>query len=92
MTALKNGLHQHTPSLAVIEPRGLSVRSIAYQRWDVDEAIAERIQRQVLLTESVDAGWRLACHDAAGQPLSEARSSSKSMRFSRNGGRRTQQP
>ncbi|MGO2704531.1 MAG: RHS repeat-associated core domain-containing protein [Pseudomonas helleri] len=77
------------------------VRSIAHHRQEVEEPIAERVQRQVfnanghlcqqwdprlfelsdlanqsmryslsgqaLLTTSVDAGWRLACHDAAGQ-------------------------
>ena len=101
MTALKIGLHQNTPSLLVTDPRGLVVRSIAYHRQEVEEPIAERVQRQafnakghlcqqwdprlfemsdlanqstryslsgqVLLTTSVDAGWRLACHDAAGQ-------------------------
>ena len=101
MTALKIGLHQHTPSLLVTDPRGLVIRSIAYHRQEVEEPIAERVQRQVfnakghlcqqwdprlcelsdlanqsmryslsgqvLLTTSVDAGWRLACHDAAGQ-------------------------
>ncbi|WP_314915046.1 RHS repeat-associated core domain-containing protein [Pseudomonas helleri] len=101
MTALKIGLHHYTPSLLVTDPRGLVVRSIAYHRQEVEEPIAERVQRQVfnakghlcqqsdprlfelsdlanqsmryslsgqaLLTTSVDAGWRLACHDAAGQ-------------------------
>ena len=101
MTALKIGLHQYTPSLLVTDPRGLVVRSIAYHRQEVEEPIAERVQRQVfnanghlcqqwdprlfelsdlanqstryslsgqvLLSESVDAGWRLAFHDAAGQ-------------------------
>ena len=101
MTTLQSGLHQHTPSLSVIDPRGLVARSIACHRRAVEEPIAERVQRQVfnakghlcqqsdprlfelsdlanqstlyslsgqaLLTTSVDAGWRLACHDAAGQ-------------------------
>ncbi|HCN66015.1 MAG TPA: hypothetical protein DIT33_21815 [Pseudomonas sp.] len=101
MTALKIGLHRYTPSLLVTDPRGLVVRSIAHHRQEVEEPIAERVQRQVfnanghlcqqsdprlfvlsdlanqsmryslsgqvLLTTSVDAGWRLACHDAAGQ-------------------------
>ena len=98
---MPSSLHQRTPSLTVTDPRVLVVRSIAYHRRDVEEPIAERVQRQafnakghlcqqwdprlcelsdlanqsmryslsgqVLLTESVDAGWRLACHDAAGQ-------------------------
>ena len=102
---MTSSLHQHTPSLTVIDPRGLSVRGIAYHRREVEEAIAARVQRQVfnaqrhlvqqwdprllelseseagvqpnqstryslngqvLLTESVDAGWRVSCHDAAG--------------------------
>ncbi|WP_416199580.1 MAG: Insecticidal toxin complex protein TccC [Pseudomonas helleri] len=101
MTTLKIGLHQYTPCLLVTDPRGLVVRSIAHHRQEVEEPIAERVQRQVfnanghlcqqwdprlfelsdlanqstryslsgqaLLSESVDAGWRLACHDAAGQ-------------------------
>ena len=101
---MTSSLHQHTPSLTVIDPRGLSVRGIAYHRREVEEAIAARVQRQVfnaqghlvqqwdprllelseseagiqpnqstryslnaqvLLTESVDAGWRLICQDAA---------------------------
>ncbi|WP_314915718.1 RHS repeat-associated core domain-containing protein [Pseudomonas helleri] len=98
---MPSSLHQRTPSLTVVDPRGLVVRSIAYHRQEIEEPIAERIQRQVfnakghlcqqwdprlfelsdlanqsrlyslsgqaLLTTSVDAGWRLACHDAAGQ-------------------------
>ena len=102
---MSNFMNQNTPSLSVVDPRGLAVRSIAFHRRDVGEAIAERGQRQVfnargqlaqqwdprllelseieagvqpnqstfyslsgqvLLTESVDAGWRLACHDAVG--------------------------
>lgn len=102
---MTSSLHQHTPSLTVIDPRGLSVRGIAYHRREVEVAIAARVQRQVfnaqghlvqqwdprllelsesetgvqpnqstryslngqvLLTESVDAGWRVSCHDAAG--------------------------
>ncbi|QXW46940.1 RHS repeat-associated core domain-containing protein [Pseudomonas amygdali] len=96
-------LHQYTPSLAVIDPRSLAVRNIAYYRRDAKEVIVARVQRhvfntygnlsqqwdprlldsgeieiqptqtaryslsgQALQTESVDAGWRVACHDAAG--------------------------
>ncbi|MQT73630.1 RHS repeat-associated core domain-containing protein [Pseudomonas helleri] len=98
---MPSSLHQRTPLLTVTDPRGLVVRSIAHHRQEVEEPIAERVQRQVfnakghlcqqwdprlfelsdlanqsmryslsgqvLLTDSVDAGWRLACHDAAGQ-------------------------
>lgn len=98
-------LHQHTPSLTVMDSRGLSVRTIAYHRGDVEEDIVARPHRQlfdvngrlneqwdprllelskvevgvqpnqtsvyslsgqVLQTESVDAGWRVACHDSTG--------------------------
>ncbi|WP_353232762.1 RHS repeat-associated core domain-containing protein [Pseudomonas helleri] len=98
---MPSSLHQRTPLLTVTDPRGLVVRSIAHHRQEVEEPIAERVQRQVfnanghlcqqwdprlfelsdianqstryslsgqvLLSESVDAGWRLAFHDAAGQ-------------------------
>ena len=98
---MPSSLHQRTPLLTVTDPRGLVVRSIAHHRQEVEEPIAERVQRQVfnanghlcqqwdarlcelsdlanqstryslsgqvLLSESVDAGWLLACHDAAGQ-------------------------
>ncbi|MQU41795.1 MAG: Toxin [Pseudomonas helleri] len=98
---MPSSLHQRTPLLTVTDPRGLVVRSIAHHRQEVEEPIAERVQRQVfnanghlcqqwdprlcelsdlanqsmryslsgqaLLTTNVDAGWRLACHDAAGQ-------------------------
>lgn len=96
-------LHQHTPSLAVIDPRGLFVRTVAYHRVNADDAMTEQINRHVLnangqpteqwdprlsartstasspnqytrfnlsgqplSTDSVDAGWRVACYDAAG--------------------------
>ena len=46
------------------------------QQWDprlgelsdlANQSTRYSLSGQVLLTESVDAGWRLACHDAAGQ-------------------------
>jgi len=40
-------LHQHTPSLTVMDSRGLSVRTIAYHRVDVEEDIVARPHRQV---------------------------------------------
>lgn len=40
-------LHQHTPTLCVIDPRGLSVRTLAYHCATTRGAISERIQRQV---------------------------------------------
>lgn len=98
-------LHQNTPSITAIDPRGLSVRTIGYHHLDVEQDVAVRIHRQVfhangmliqqwdprlfelseievgvqpnqttlfslggqrLQTESVDAGWRVVCIDAAG--------------------------
>ncbi|MCP2067443.1 RHS repeat domain-containing protein [Pseudomonas laurylsulfatiphila] len=44
---MSTSLHQQTPSLTVIDPRGLSVRTIAYHRRDVEEVIASRVHRQV---------------------------------------------
>ncbi|MGH8437729.1 MAG: RHS repeat domain-containing protein [Pseudomonas sp.] len=102
---MPTSLYQHTPSLTVIDPRGLSARTIAYHRRDVEEDIAAQVHRQVfnamgylsqqwdprllelseievgvqpnqttlyslsgqvLQSESVDAGWRVTCYDAAG--------------------------
>ncbi|WP_460122360.1 RHS repeat-associated core domain-containing protein [Pseudomonas sp. S2_C03] len=48
-------LHQHTPSLAVIDPRGLGVRGVAYWREEVGQAAATRATRQVF-----DGAGRLA--------------------------------
>ncbi|WP_200995192.1 RHS repeat domain-containing protein [Pseudomonas cichorii] len=40
-------LHSHTPTLAVLDPRSLDVRSVAWYRRQVAEAPVERIHRQV---------------------------------------------
>ncbi|WP_460141214.1 RHS repeat-associated core domain-containing protein [Pseudomonas sp. S2_E01] len=48
-------LHQHTPSLSVIDPRGLGVRGVAYWREEVGQAAAARSTRQVF-----DGAGRLA--------------------------------
>lgn len=40
-------IHQHTPQLIVTDPRGLSVRSIAYQRRSAGEPITAHTNRQV---------------------------------------------
>ncbi len=48
-------LHQHTPSLSVIDPRGLGVRGVAYWRDEVGQAAATRATRQVF-----DGAGRLA--------------------------------
>jgi insecticidal toxin complex protein TccC len=48
-------LHQHTPSLLVMDSRGLPVRTIAYHRLDVEEDIVARAHRQVF-----DANGRLS--------------------------------
>ncbi|MGO3622732.1 MAG: hypothetical protein ACTJGN_16935, partial [Pseudomonas helleri] len=44
---MPSSLHQRTPLLTVTDPRGLVVRSIAHHRQEVEEPIAERVQRQV---------------------------------------------
>ncbi|WP_447890916.1 RHS repeat-associated core domain-containing protein [Pseudomonas hormoni] len=40
-------LHQNTPSSRVIDPRGLSVRTIGYHRLDIEHDVAGRIHWQV---------------------------------------------
>ncbi|RMQ39677.1 hypothetical protein ALQ04_200034 [Pseudomonas cichorii] len=90
-------VHSQTPSLVVIDPRGLLIRSIAFCRSEQDQPMDERVtyqthdamgrlvsQRdprlahpnlntiyslsaQVLLSDSVDAGWRLGLCGEAGQ-------------------------
>ncbi|RON10206.1 hypothetical protein BK659_05525 [Pseudomonas brassicacearum] len=40
-------VHSHTPTLTVIEPRGLAVRSVGYCRSAIAEAADERINRTV---------------------------------------------
>ncbi|MFJ4142254.1 RHS repeat domain-containing protein [Pseudomonas sp. NPDC089734] len=90
-------LHAHTPTLAVTDPRGLAVRSVAFCRREQDHPADERVtrhthdaagrligqrdprlahsnldtihslSRQALLTDSVDAGWRLELLGEAGQ-------------------------
>jgi len=92
-------LHAHTPTLATMDPRGLTLGSLAYCRSDELQAAEARVTRhaydpagrliasrdprltmanqrmvyslsgQVLLTESVDAGWRLSLLGEAGQGL-----------------------
>lgn len=92
-------LHSHTPSLMVIDARGLSVRHVRFCRAEELAAAEIRLVRQVfdlpgrrvssfdsrldiphtstitalssaaLLTESVDAGWRLSLWGESGQVL-----------------------
>ncbi|MBX8613877.1 toxin, partial [Pseudomonas cichorii] len=94
-------LHAHTPTLAVKEPRGLLVRSIAFHRREQNQPADERVNRQThdaagrlisqqdsrlaqsnllttynlsgqpLLTDSVDAGWRLGLLGEAEQIVAE---------------------
>lgn len=40
-------LHQHTPLLTVIDPRGLSVRTTVFHRLNIEDAIAARTHHQV---------------------------------------------
>ncbi|MBX8572981.1 insecticidal toxin complex protein C1, partial [Pseudomonas cichorii] len=92
-------LHTHTPTLIVIDPRGLAMRSVAFCRSEQDQPADERVtsktydlagrivsqrdprltignlrttyslSNQALLTESVDAGWRLGLLNEAGLPV-----------------------
>ncbi|WP_409077249.1 RHS repeat domain-containing protein, partial [Pseudomonas cichorii] len=92
-------VHSQTPSLVVIDPRGLVIRKIAFCRSEQDQPMDERVtyqthdamgrpirQRdprlahpnlntiyslsaQVLLSDSVDAGWRLGLLGEAGQAI-----------------------
>ncbi|MBX8569828.1 hypothetical protein K5D36_09080, partial [Pseudomonas cichorii] len=92
-------LHTHTPTLIVIDPRGLAMRSVAFCRSEQDQSADERVNsqtydlagrlvsqrdprlalpnlnttyslsNQALLTESVDAGWRLGLLNEAGLPV-----------------------
>jgi len=45
MSRLTGGIHTHTPTLAVIDPRGLSVRVVAYCRSVEAAEPEERINR-----------------------------------------------
>src|SRR5471032_808274 len=45
MSRLTGGIHTHTPTLSVIDPRGLSVRVIAYCRSVETDEAEERINR-----------------------------------------------
>lgn len=92
-------LHSHTPSLMVIDARGLSVRHVRFCRDDGLAAAESRLVRQVfdlagrrvssfdprldrpststihalsgaaLLTDSVDAGWRVSLSGESGHVL-----------------------
>ncbi|CAI8976993.1 insecticidal toxin complex protein TccC [Pseudomonas sp. IT-P100] len=98
-----HALHRNTPKLAVVDPRGLAVASVAYYRktsadaspeprvtretfdvagrsvanWDArlgsgstpiaSLTIVPALSGKPVLTVSVDAGWRLALQDEAGQ-------------------------
>ncbi|MBX8577558.1 RHS repeat-associated core domain-containing protein [Pseudomonas cichorii] len=92
-------LHTHTPTLIVIDPRGLAIRSIALFRREQGQPVDERVTSQTydlagrlvrqrdprlssenlrttyslssraLLTESVDAGWRLGLLNETGLPI-----------------------
>ena len=40
-------LHQHTPSLIALDPRGLSIRQVAYYRQNAHDVVQARINRNV---------------------------------------------
>ncbi|MBI6749491.1 hypothetical protein YA0051_03715 [Pseudomonas syringae] len=99
---MNEAMHAHTPTLAVTDPRSLTVRSIALLRQDSNQAADKRVTHQTydvagriiaqrdprlssdalptistlhslsglpLLTNSVDAGWRVVLAGEAGQRL-----------------------
>lgn len=70
MTILTLGIHTHTPTLTVVDPRGLDVRSVAYYRAVETAAPEERINRSTYdamgrLIEQWDPRlWALGVEDA----------------------------
>ncbi|WP_318654820.1 RHS repeat-associated core domain-containing protein [Pseudomonas sp. MWU13-2105] len=70
MSRLTGGLHTHTPTLAVIDPRGLAVRSVAYCRSVATAQAEERVNRSAYdamgrLVEQWDPRlWALSAEDA----------------------------
>ncbi|POP75070.1 RHS repeat-associated core domain-containing protein [Pseudomonas syringae] len=97
---MNNTLHQHTPDVRAVDPRGLAIGNIAYWRSEAQQAMERRITRktynaaghvstqrdprldapnltttyslsgQPILTESVDANWRLMLFGEGSQPVS----------------------
>ena len=71
MTVLTQGIHTHTPTLTVADPRGLDVRSVTYYRAVETAAPEERINRSAYdamgrLVEQWDPRlWALKTEDAA---------------------------
>jgi len=71
MTVLTQGIHTHTPTLTVADPRGLDVRSVTYYRAVETTAPEERINRSAYdamgrLVEQWDPRlWVLKTEDAA---------------------------
>jgi len=71
MTVLTQGIHTHTPTLTVVDPRGLDVRSVAYYRAVETASPEERINRSAYdamgrLVEQWDPRlWELKTEDAA---------------------------
>ncbi|WP_181017089.1 RHS repeat domain-containing protein [Pseudomonas syringae] len=97
---MNNTLHQHTPDVRAVDPRGLAIGNIAYWRSEAQQAMERRITRrtynaaghvstqrdprldapnltttyslsgQPILTDSVDANWRLMLFGEGSQPVS----------------------
>lgn len=71
MSILKGGLHAHTPTLAVVDPRGLDIRSVAYCRPVEAVAAEERINRSTydamgrLISQWDPRLWALRAQDVA---------------------------
>ena len=43
-----SSLHQHTPSLTAFDPRGLTLRTVAYHRARAQDEPQARVQRQTM--------------------------------------------
>lgn len=71
MTVLTQGIHTHTPTLTVADPRGLDVRSVTYYRAVETTAPEERINRSAydamgrLVKQWDPRLWALKTEDAA---------------------------
>ena len=54
---MKSSLHEATPNLSVIDPRGLTIRGVAYHRAVIQQPPEARVTRQVF-----DAAGRVVAH------------------------------
>ncbi len=81
---MPSSLHHHTPSLAAFDPRGLSVRRVAYHRTSSDAPALSRINSQVFSATGVLLEqWDPRLHRMRDQ--SPAPQSNQSTRYSLGG-------